>query len=149
VRFILPSHRFLRTLSPSLLYSKARATFRPDLFARAKQKAQDLQLRKIQRVQAINTLTAIVLHSGRDLDALTFDDFMNLRHATGRPGGQTRNGISIGWDLVRGIAQIPDTPFHTMRLRGQLTTAEIVDSYKLAEQLGLKLIEAATAARKG
>jgi hypothetical protein len=54
-----------------------------------------------------------------------------LRHATGRPGGQTRGGLSTGWDLVRGIAQIPDTPFITMRMRGQLPTAEIVDSHNL------------------
>ncbi|TSD99858.1 site-specific integrase [Skermania sp. ID1734] len=131
VRFILPSHRFLRTLQSKNLYTKARATFRSDLFAQVEQKARELELRKFQRVQAINTLTTLVLHSGRDLDALTFDDFMNLRHATGRPGGQTRGGISIGWDLARGISQIPDAPFHTMRLRGQLSTAEIVDSHNL------------------
>lgn len=45
--------------------------------------------------------------------------------------GQTRGGISVGWDLVRGIAQIPDTPFHQMRMSGQLSADEIVDSYQL------------------
>ena len=131
VRFILPSHRFLRTLSSPILYGKARATFRPDLFQLAEQKADQLQLRKPQRIQAINALSALVLQSGRDLDAVTVEDFMNLRCATGRPGGQTRNGITEGWDLLRGIAPIPDVPFISMRLPGQLSTAEIVDMHGL------------------
>ncbi|WP_222123597.1 site-specific integrase [Cellulosimicrobium sp. TH-20] len=132
VRFLLPSHRFLRTLASSKLYRLARSTFRPELFALVNENADHLRLRKFQRTQAVNTLTVLVLHSGRDLDELTLDDFMALRHATGRPGGQTRGGISIGWDLVRGIAQIPDSPFHAMRQLGQLSTEELVDSYKLA-----------------
>lgn len=132
VRSIVPSHRFIRTLRSKNLYTGARATFRPDLFARVEQRAEELGLRSYQHVQAVNTLTALVLHSGRDLDELTFDDFMTLRHATGRPGGQTRGGISMGWDLVRGIAQIPDAPFHTMRAPGQLSTEELVDGHKLA-----------------
>lgn len=134
VRFILPSHQFLRTLSSKRLNSGARATFRPDLFARVEEKADELKLRTFQRAQAVNVLTALVLHCGRDLDELTFDDFMNLRHATGRPSGQTRGGISMGWDLVRGIAQIPDAPSHTMRLRGQMSTEELVDYYELTCQ---------------
>lgn len=133
IRFVLPSHRFLRHLSSPVLYGRARATFRPDLFAQVEQKADELQLRKFQRAQAINSLTALVLHSGRDLDELTFDDFMTLRYAKAdRPGGQTRGGISVGWDLARTIARIPDTPFHQMRMSGQLSADEIVDSYKLA-----------------
>lgn len=120
-----------RTLQSKNLYLKARATFRPDLFSLAEQRAKELLLTGTSRTAAVNTLTALVLHCGRDLDALTFDDFMTLRHATGRPGGQTRGGISTGWDLVRGIAPIPDAPFHTLGLRGQLTTGEIVDSYNL------------------
>jgi hypothetical protein len=132
VRFVLPSHRFLRSCCSQTLYRKARATFRPDLFERAEQNADRLGLRKFQRDQAIVALTVIVLHSGRNLDEATFDDFMNLRYAVGRPGGQTRAGISMGWHLARGIAKIPDAPFHTMRMRGQLSTAEIVDSFHLA-----------------
>lgn len=131
IRFILPSHRLLRTLSSPILYGKARAAFRPDLFALAEQNAEKLHIRKPQRVNALNTLTTLVLHCGRNLDELTFDDFMNLRYAIGRPGGQTRGSISVGWDLVRGIAKIPDAPFHTMRMRGQLSTGEIVDSNNL------------------
>ncbi|GAA3140370.1 hypothetical protein GCM10020255_016830 [Rhodococcus baikonurensis] len=46
IRFILPSHRLLRTLSSPVLYGKARATFQPDLFALAEQNAQRLQIRK-------------------------------------------------------------------------------------------------------
>lgn len=40
IRFILPSHRLLRTLSSPILYGKARAVFRPDLFALAEQNAK-------------------------------------------------------------------------------------------------------------
>lgn len=71
VRFLLPSHRFLRTLCSQSLYHKARATFRPELFSQAEQNAARLELRTFQRVQAMNALTAIVLHSGRDLDKVT------------------------------------------------------------------------------
>lgn len=47
VRFLLPSHRFLRTLCSQSLYHKARATFRPELFSQAEQNAARLELRDV------------------------------------------------------------------------------------------------------
>jgi site-specific recombinase XerD len=130
-RLFLPSHRFLRTYQARTLYSKVRETFRPDLFAQVERNAAGLGLRHVQQGLAMAALSSMVLHSGRDLDQLVLDDFLDFRNARSPAGQKPQPGVTVAWDLVRGIAQIPDKPLQTVRLRGQLATTELVDTYPI------------------
>jgi integrase len=131
VRLIRPSYRFLRNLSAATLYTRARESFRPDLFARAEQHADRLGVRAHQRGVALAVLSNLVLHTGRDLDQLTTSDFLELRAALTPEGRKPPPGISVAWDLARGIARIPDQPIRHALLPGQLGTDELIDAYGL------------------
>lgn len=54
------------------------------------------------------------------------------RSASGRLGGQTRGGISTGWDLARGIAGSRTRRSTPCGCVASSHTAEIVDAYQLA-----------------
>ncbi|MEV0804339.1 hypothetical protein AB0I34_42070 [Kribbella sp. NPDC050281] len=76
-------------------------------------------------------LSNLVLHTGRDLDQLTTEDFLELRAALTPEGRKPPPGISVAWDLARGIARIPDQPIRHALLPGQLRTDELIDAYGL------------------
>lgn len=131
-RIILPSFVFLRTYNPKELYRRARMTMRPDLFARAEDNGAALNVPPFQRGIALAALAAVVLHTGRDLDQLTSDDLLAFREShRSRSENKPPKGISVAWDLVRGIAKVPDTTLAVVRAKGQLTAEQILDHYPI------------------
>lgn len=132
-RIVLPSHPFLRTYNPKDLYRRARIAHCPELFAAAIDNATAMEVSRYQRSIATAVLSAIVLSSGRGLDQLEPQDFFDFYDSyRSRVENKPPSGVHVAWDMVRGIAQIPDVPLAIARMKGQRTAAEIVDRYPIA-----------------
>jgi integrase len=79
---------------------------------------------------AVNAITRIVLHTGRDIDQLTSDDIHEHRERFYRGGKVTGadRGIHTAWDLLAriGVLEGGSTLHDSMRI-GQLSVEELVD----------------------
>ncbi len=132
-RIVRPSHRFLRAYNPKELYRRTRIARCPELFEQAEANGAALSVPPYQRSIALVALAAVVLHTGRDLDALEPQDIFDFHDSyRSRSENKPPSGVHVAWDLVRGIARIPDVPLSVARMKGQLTAAEIVDRYPIA-----------------
>lgn len=132
LRIVFPSYELLTGYSSSRIYGKYRLLHRPDLFAKVEARADALGVEAVHRVQALTTITKIATRVGRDLDQLTATDLLAYRAWNRRRGQQVPAGLSLGWTLLAGIADLGehDTLEKAIR-RGQLTSAELVDHYEV------------------
>lgn len=131
-RVVLPSHEFLARVSPAHLQSRARESMRPDLFAQMKQAAIDNGMAGPHVSQGLNTLTRIVLHTGRDLDQLRAEDIHEYRAWGQRTRGNPPPGTIAAWDLLRAIGVLPaDVSLRVALREGQQSTAELVARYRI------------------
>ncbi|MER5601783.1 hypothetical protein [Streptomyces sp. NPDC002265] len=82
--------------------------------------------------EGLRVISAIILHTGRDLEELTGEDIFHRRAVARRDRGEAYVGTHPAWDLLRGIGVIDskDTLKDALR-HGQRPTAELVDAYNL------------------
>jgi len=130
---IRPSFKFFRDYSPQGLYRRGRKVRWPEQFTRIEAKGAQLHVPSPQRAIAMSVLCILALHTGRGPGELVPDDFFAIyRSHRSRSENKPPTGVSVAWDLARGIAQIPDVPFTIVKASGQRTTDELVDSYPIA-----------------
>lgn len=131
-RLILPGYGFLWAYRPKYLFGLIRRTISPELFARAEALTEQPPLDKRHTADALNTLTKLVLHTGKDLEEIGAADVEELREWSLATSGRTLKGIQTAWRLLESLGCIaPGTPWRSLVRKGQVSTAELVDAYHL------------------
>ncbi|MGH3882622.1 MAG: tyrosine-type recombinase/integrase [Pseudonocardiaceae bacterium] len=134
-RVVLPSYTFLHSYKVSDSLSRyIRQTLRPDLFTAIDQKATALNIGGRRLDDADNIICKMVLHTGRDVDRLTAEDFFAYRAwaARNREAGGGAKPADLAWALLRGIADLGEHASLRDAVRlGQRPTGELVDAYNL------------------
>jgi site-specific recombinase XerC len=134
-RIFLPSYDFLASYKAYKLYEYTRQVFRPELFARIEASAQQLEGQPRSVRDALAVISKLVLHTGRDADAITADDLLayrtwHLRRPKAVEGGTP--GLSLAWAALRGVADLGEHPTIKEAVRfGQRPTTELVDAYNI------------------
>ena len=132
-RTVLPSYDFLMCYKAKVLYELVELAHRPELWERVASNSKELGLQPSRRHDGAVILAKLVLHTGRDLDALTAEDLFAYRTWINRR--HPRSGHSrpdLAWRLLAGIADLGEhtTLRNAVRL-GQRTAAELVDAYDI------------------
>jgi site-specific recombinase XerD len=134
-RIFLPSYDFLASYKAYKLYAYTRQVFRPELFARIEASAQQLERQPRSVRDALALISKIVLHTGRDADALTADDLLAYRTwqlRRPKPYVCATTGLSLAWAALRGVADLGEHPTIKEAVRfGQRPTTELVDAYNI------------------
>lgn len=134
-RVVLPSYTFLGSYKISNGLSKyIRQTLRPDVFTTIGQKAAALNIRGRRLDDAYNIICKMILHTGREADQLTAEDFFAYRAwaAQVREAGGAPKPADLAWELLRGIAHLGEHASLKDAVRlGQRPTGELVDAYHL------------------
>lgn len=131
-RVVLPHYRFLASFYSPTLYSGIRKAARPDLFALIESRADELGIFNFHRTYALNVISKLVLHTGRDVDQLTDGDLLAYRawHLQNSGSCKSPDGLSFAWELLHGIADLGEHATLKDAVRyGQRPTAELVDAY--------------------
>ncbi|MEU1813483.1 tyrosine-type recombinase/integrase [Micromonospora aurantiaca (nom. illeg.)] len=132
LRIVRPSYDFLQTFKAYALFDRVRAAVNPDLFDRAGAAATQMGMTGRQVNQPLVALAKIVLHTGKDLDQLTAEDFFQARAWSIRALGRQLPGLHAAWELARAIGVVPDEQTLRAAIRvGQRPTTEMVDRYNL------------------
>lgn len=130
-RVVIVDYAFLRAYRARSLYETVREKIRPDLWERATANAPRAKLTAYQFREARLVLSKMVLATGRDLDQLQLPDFTDYLTGNRHSNGSNPNGVHAAWDLVRGIAAIPDDDLLTCLRAGQLSAAQIIDRFDI------------------
>jgi hypothetical protein len=85
--------------------------------------------------EALNLLTRMVIVTGKDLRALDvrdFEDYAAARHASGR----NAHALTLAYELLHAVGGLAGQPptLRQVRIRGQLSVAELVDKYPIANR---------------
>jgi hypothetical protein len=134
-RMFLPSYDFLASYKAYKLYEYTRQVLRPELFARIEASAQQLEGQPRSVRDALAVISKLVLHTGRDADAITANDLLayrtwHLRRPKAVEGGTP--GLSLAWAALRGVADLGEHPTIKEAVRfGQRPTTELVDAYNI------------------
>jgi integrase len=132
-RVVLPNYDFLTVFSSRSLFQEVQRTFQPDLVAEMTKRsvATGMPARRLE--QGMNALCKMVLHTGKNFDQLSGQDFEGFRNwGLNRRDGLVPHGVFPAWDLLRNIDVLPrNTSFKEFCHQGQRPTAELVDRYKL------------------
>ncbi|MEV5544093.1 hypothetical protein AB0L13_45590 [Saccharopolyspora shandongensis] len=141
-RVIRPSYVFFTRFSAHGLFDQAQQVFDPAVFAHLGQIATDLGMPTFMFNEGRKTIVKIVLHTGKNVDALTEQDFFEFREFQLKHWGETKPGLASGWDLLRVAGVLPVTgSLIEMLRRGQRPTAELVDLYDLQRRQRGRLVE--------
>ncbi|MBV8346193.1 MAG: site-specific integrase [Mycolicibacterium sp.] len=140
-RTVLPSYDFLYAYKPQALYHHARREFAPDIFEVLEAKADSLGVAHQPRQQALHVIAKIILHTGKEVAALTAEDVLELRAFCRRTRGQTHPGVALAWVLLREVADMGEyaTMQEAVRL-GKRPTSELVDRYRLRDSQVRKVL---------
>ena len=131
-RIVLPGYHFLASYQAVRLFSYTQQVFRPDLFAKLREHGLELGTRGRQLPHALNVISKIVLHTGRDIDQLTAEDLLAYRAWRLRRLGHIDDGLVLAWTLMRSAVDLGE--HRTIRdavRHGQRPTPELVDLHRL------------------
>ncbi|UQX00899.1 site-specific integrase [Streptomyces sp. RerS4] len=131
-KIVLPRHGFLRRFKALTLLKDVQRMFPAGRLDRMREYGAELGMTPRHIDQGLRVISAIILHTGRDLEELTGEDIFHLRAVARRDRGEAYVGTHPAWDLLRGIGVIDskDTLKDALR-HGQRPTAELVDAYNL------------------
>ncbi|WP_051796650.1 site-specific integrase [Kibdelosporangium aridum] len=135
LRVLRPGYDWLVTNHLSDTYRWVRALVDPEFFARIDSAAERNGVRERVRVDALNHLTRVVMHTGRGPRELTPDDLRECRAAL-LASGRAGDALSLAWEMLRSQNVFP-AGTSTMRAtlhRGQLTVEELVDTHKVTSE---------------
>lgn len=133
VRVVLPSYDFLAAYRAMNLFADARRCLSPAGFARLKTTAHASGLDGRMPAEALVILSKLVLHTGRELEQITADDFTEFRTWAYTYRGRDLRGTIVAWDLLATITDLSGPrpePWERTRL-GQRSPAELVDRYPI------------------
>jgi hypothetical protein len=130
-RVVAPGYGFLAGYGATSLFSETQRELQPEVFAAMTARAAATGMAPGRMHGGLIVLAKLLLHTGLDLEQLSFAEFEAFRE-----WGQSRyvsrpEGILAAWDLLRGIELVPDRSWRAMRREGQLPTAELVDRYRI------------------
>jgi integrase len=127
-RVILPGYEFMSAYRSRYLFKWVREQRRPDLFARLEQAGAELGMQPPQLRDALNAITRIVMHTGRDIDQLAGDDVHEHREWFYQGQRGADRGLNAAWDLLALIGVFPaGTTLHGSARLGQRSVEELVD----------------------
>ncbi|MFJ4585076.1 hypothetical protein [Streptomyces echinatus] len=135
-KIVLPRHGFLRRFKALTLLKDVQRMFPAGRLDRMREYGAELGMTPRHIDEGLRVISAIILHTGRDLEELTGEDIFHLRAVARRDRGEAYVGTHPAWDLLRGIGVIDskDTLKDALR-HGQRPTAELVDAYNLQSTL--------------
>ncbi|MDR7172941.1 hypothetical protein J2W56_006707 [Nocardia kruczakiae] len=132
LRIVFPSYDLLNGCGSSRIYSKYRQLWRPDLYTQLAQHAAERGIDTVHCHEALTTISKIATRTGKDPDQLTATDLLTYRAWHRRDGKQVPAGLSLGWSLLAGIADLGEhESLEKATRRGQLSAAEIVNHYRV------------------
>lgn len=131
-RVVLPGYDFLSRYRSRDLYKWARATFRPDLFARLERAGDELGMQRPQIHDGMTAVTRMVLYTGRDVDQLASEDVHEHREWFYHGLRFADRGVNAAWDLLQHIGVLPaEVSFRESTRLGQHSVPEMVDRYRI------------------
>ncbi|MEU2040468.1 site-specific integrase [Nocardia niwae] len=133
LRVLRPGYAWLAATHFNDTYRFVRQLTDPDFIAEVDQAAAALDIRERVRLDALNQLTRMVMHTGRGPRQLTPADVLECR-ATLVASGRIADALGLSWDMLRRSGVFPDdTPlFRVACQRGRLTVEQLVDRYDIA-----------------
>lgn len=130
-RVVLPSYHFLATYQAVRLFSYTQQVFRPDLFAKLQAHGFEMDTRGRQLHNALAVISKIVLHTGRDVDHLTAEDFLTYRAWRLQRLGHIDDGLILAWTLMRSVVDLgAHFTIRDAARHGQRPTPELVDIHR-------------------
>jgi integrase len=131
-RVLRPGYEFYTHVKAYTLFEQAPLVISPEVFAAISNGPAAADITGRQLSLARITLVKIALHTGRDLDALTAEDFFEYRDWTIRHGRASK-GLHTAWELLARIGVLPaGRSLHEAVRSGQRSPAELVDAYRIA-----------------
>ncbi|MGH3439467.1 MAG: tyrosine-type recombinase/integrase [Sciscionella sp.] len=131
-RIVLPGYDLLAGWGAMTLYRDTLNSIHPELFSRIAEQAGPHGMVERRKQAGLKVLAKLVLHTGRNVDQLTSDDFDDYRNWGLAHNGFMPPGIVPAWDLLRGLEILPSNRTLKAHLHaGQRPTAELVDRYRL------------------
>ena len=134
LRAIRPGYMFFNSYKPTMLYDRVREVIEPEAFSRCYEAAQKAGASAGRLNDAMTTLVRMVLHTGTTVDGLRAADFLEMRDEYRRAGQPLPVGSVQAWDILRSVGVLSESRSFSavLRRRGQPSTAELVDSYRVA-----------------
>ncbi len=134
LRAIRPGYMFFTSYKPTMLYDRVREVIDPAGFNRCYDAAQKAGVSAGRLNDAMITLARMLLHTGTMIDGLRETDFLEMRDAYRLAGQPLPGGAVQAWDILRSVGVLNESRSFSavLRRRGQLGTAELVDSYHVA-----------------
>lgn len=134
LRAIRPGYLFFNSYKPSMLYDQVRDVIDPGGFARFYDTAQKAGVSAGRLNNATITLVRLILHTGSVIDDLRETDFFEMRDAYRLAGQPLPSGAVQAWDILRSMGVLTESRSFSAVLRrgGKPSTAELVDSYRVA-----------------
>ncbi len=134
LRAIRPGYMFFNSYKPTMLYDRVREVIDPEGFHRCHEAAQKAGVSAGRLNDAMITIVRMVLHTGATVDGLRETDFLEMRDAYRGAGQLLPVGSVQAWDILRSLGVLSESRSFSavLRRRGQLSTAELVDSYHVA-----------------
>ncbi len=134
-RLVQPSYAFLFDYKAATLFTAVQANVRAEVFAQLRAAASQRAMTGDQTRMSLTTLAKMVLHTGKDVDRLAAEDFLELHAWSLRETGRKTTGIHGAWDLARDLGIIDAAlPLRATLRAGQRSTAQLVDQYRIACQ---------------
>jgi len=131
-RIALPGYGFLRGYRTVHLFKSVQQMFPDGKLEQIRAHGAALGMTGRHVDEGLRVVSAMILHTGRDLDQLTGEDVFQFRVLGRRTIGEAFVGTHSAWDLLRGIGVIRSE--HTLKdavRYGQRPTAELVDAYNI------------------
>lgn len=130
-RVLRPGYDFFTHFKAFVLFELTPQVISPDLFTRIDQDATASNILDRDLALARAALVKIALHTGKDVECLTGEDFLECRAWAVRHHKKVK-GLHAAWDLLASVGVLgKDTSLRDAVRQGQRSTAELVDSYGL------------------
>ncbi|MFF8994456.1 tyrosine-type recombinase/integrase [Streptomyces sp. NPDC014983] len=131
-RVVLPDYDFLTAFSSRCLFQEVQRTVQPDLAAEMHRRSAAAGMPSRRLEQGMNVLAKMVLHTGKNFDQLSGEDFEHFRTWGLNRENRVPPGIFPAWDLLRSVDILPaNLSFKEFCHQGQRPTQELVDRYQL------------------
>ncbi|WP_199838753.1 hypothetical protein [Streptomyces sp. TN58] len=131
-RVVLPDYDFLTSFVSRSLFQEVQRTVQPDLAAEMLKRSAAAGMPTRRVGNGMNVLAKMVLHTGKNFDELSGEDFEHFRAWGLNRENRVPPGIFPAWDLLRSVGVLPaNVSFKEFCHQGQRSTADLVDRYRL------------------
>ncbi|MET9019225.1 site-specific integrase [Actinopolymorpha sp. NPDC004070] len=129
-RVLQPGYDFFSHYKAFVVFELTPKIISPDLFTQFADVANAAKVSDRDLGLARRALVKITLHTGRDLDGVTSDDFAECQAWGSRH--KRIKGLHVAWDLLAGVGVFgKDTSLRDSMRTGQQSTSDLVDFYRI------------------